>query len=81
MMRAGIHQITLPIPFPLQEVHVYLVEAGSGWIMIDAGFPSLEAREKLDMMTRYAKESGSGRALWHHAVMRSAWIEPCPGLR
>ena len=48
MTRAGIHQITLPIPFPLQTVHVYLVEAGSGWIMVDSGFPSIEAREKLE---------------------------------
>lgn len=33
-----------------------------------------DARSKLDMMTEYAKESGSPRALWYHAAMRSAWI-------
>jgi len=33
-----------------------------------------EARSRLDMMTGYAKESGSPRALWHHAAMRAAWI-------
>ena len=52
MSRVGIHQITLPIPFPLQTVHVYLMEAGSGWIMIDSGFPSIEAREKLESEVR-----------------------------
>ena len=52
MTRDGIHQITLPIPFPLQTVHVYLVEAGSGWIMID-GFPSIEARENLESEVRW----------------------------
>ncbi|HJN93655.1 MAG TPA: MBL fold metallo-hydrolase, partial [Dehalococcoidia bacterium] len=48
MKRPGIHQITLPIPFPLKEVHVYLVEAGDGLVMIDAGFPSVEARDRLE---------------------------------
>ena len=48
MKRPGIHQITLPIPFPLKEVHAYLVEAGNGWVMIDAGFPSVEARDRLE---------------------------------
>jgi tetratricopeptide (TPR) repeat protein len=33
-----------------------------------------EARAKLEMMTRYAGESGSPRALWYHAAMRAAWI-------
>jgi tetratricopeptide (TPR) repeat protein len=33
-----------------------------------------EARARLDLMTAAAKESGSARALWHHAAMRAAWI-------
>lgn len=33
-----------------------------------------KARIKLEMMTMYAKESGSPRALWYHAAMRAAWI-------
>jgi tetratricopeptide (TPR) repeat protein len=32
------------------------------------------ARVRLDAMTAAAKESGSPRALWHHAAMRAAWI-------
>jgi len=32
------------------------------------------ARARLDVMTAAAKESGSPRALWHHAAMRAAWI-------
>ncbi len=48
MFRPDVHQITLPIPFPLKEVHAYLIETGSGWVMIDAGFPSVEARDRLE---------------------------------
>ena len=33
-----------------------------------------DARAKLELMTRYAGESGSARALWYHAAMRAAWI-------
>jgi tetratricopeptide (TPR) repeat protein len=33
-----------------------------------------EARTKLDMMTGYARESRSPRALWYHAAMRAAYI-------
>ena len=33
-----------------------------------------EAREKLEMMHEFAKESGSARALWYHAAMRAAYI-------
>jgi len=32
------------------------------------------ARERLDQMRGYAEESGTSRALWHHAAMRAAWI-------
>ena len=32
------------------------------------------ARQKLDAMHRYAKESGSPRALWYHAAMRASYI-------
>jgi tetratricopeptide (TPR) repeat protein len=33
-----------------------------------------EARARLDAMTAAARESGSPRALWHHAAMRASWI-------
>jgi tetratricopeptide (TPR) repeat protein len=33
-----------------------------------------EARAALDRMTAYARESGSPRALWHHAAMRASFI-------
>jgi tetratricopeptide (TPR) repeat protein len=33
-----------------------------------------DAWQKLQMMDRYARESGSPRALWYHAAMRAAWI-------
>jgi len=44
----GIIQITLPMPFMLRSVHVYLVEGTSGWLMIDSGFPTEEAQEILE---------------------------------
>ncbi len=39
-----------------------------------------DARARLDAMTAAAKESGSPRALWHHAAMRAAWIVETGGL-
>ena len=39
-----------------------------------------EARKALEQMTRYARESGSKRALWYHAAMRAAWIVETGGL-
>jgi len=33
-----------------------------------------DAQTKLEMMTEYAKQSGSPRALWYHAAMRASWI-------
>jgi len=39
----GVHQVTMPIPFPLKEVHAYLIDAGGEWVMMDAGFPSEDA--------------------------------------
>jgi tetratricopeptide (TPR) repeat protein len=39
-----------------------------------------EARETLEQMTRYARESGSARALWYHAAMRAAWIVETGGM-
>lgn len=32
-----IHQVQLPLPFPLRIVNVYLVRDGSGWAVVDAG--------------------------------------------
>ncbi len=39
----GVHRVTMPIPFPLKEVHAYLIDAGGEWVMMDAGFPSEDA--------------------------------------
>jgi tetratricopeptide (TPR) repeat protein len=38
-----------------------------------------QARKLLDQMSEYVKESGSARALWYHAAMRSAWIVETEG--
>ncbi len=38
-----------------------------------------DARAALDRMGTWAGESGSPRALWHHAAMRAAWIVETEG--
>ena len=45
--RIGVHRVTMPIPFPLKDVHAYLIETGDGWAIMDAGFPSADALEVL----------------------------------
>jgi glyoxylase-like metal-dependent hydrolase (beta-lactamase superfamily II) len=50
----GLYQLTLPLPFRLNHVHVYLVEADDGFILIDTGVNTSEAfsslKRKLDDM-------------------------------
>lgn len=48
LVAEGIIQITLPMPFMLRSVHVYLVEGSGGWLMIDSGFPTEEAQDLLE---------------------------------
>ncbi|MDQ3865191.1 MAG: MBL fold metallo-hydrolase, partial [Actinomycetota bacterium] len=40
----GVHQLKLPVPFPLKFIGSYLVE-GDGWTVIDPGFDYAPARE------------------------------------
>ena len=48
----GLYQLTLPLPFRLNHVHVYLLEADAGFILIDTGVNTPEAflslKQKLD---------------------------------
>jgi glyoxylase-like metal-dependent hydrolase (beta-lactamase superfamily II) len=48
----GLYQLTIPMPFRLNHVHVYLVEADDGFILIDTGVNTPEAfvglKRKLD---------------------------------
>jgi glyoxylase-like metal-dependent hydrolase (beta-lactamase superfamily II) len=50
----GIYQLTIPLPFRLNHVHVYLVEADDGFILIDTGVNTSEAfvglKRKLDQL-------------------------------
>jgi glyoxylase-like metal-dependent hydrolase (beta-lactamase superfamily II) len=39
----GVYQLTIPMPFRLNHVHVYLVEADDGFILIDTGVNTAEA--------------------------------------
>lgn len=41
----GIHQLKLPVPFPLKFIASYLVEGSDGWTVIDPGFDYPPARE------------------------------------
>jgi glyoxylase-like metal-dependent hydrolase (beta-lactamase superfamily II) len=41
----GVHQLKLPVPFPLRFVSVYLIEGDEGWTMIDAGYDYPECHE------------------------------------
>jgi glyoxylase-like metal-dependent hydrolase (beta-lactamase superfamily II) len=43
----GLYQLTLPLPFRLNHVHVYLVEADDGFILIDTGVNTSEAFSSL----------------------------------
>lgn len=40
----GIFRITVPIPFDLQDVNLYLVDTGDGFLLIDTGVRTREAR-------------------------------------
>jgi glyoxylase-like metal-dependent hydrolase (beta-lactamase superfamily II) len=41
----GVHQLKLPVPFPLKFIASYLVEGRDGWTIIDPGFDYPPARE------------------------------------
>lgn len=48
----GLYQLTIPLPFRLNHVHVYLVEADDGFILVDTGVNTSDAfsslKRKLD---------------------------------
>src|SRR5512146_3280155 len=50
----GLYQLTIPMPFRLNHVHVYLVDADDGFILIDTGVNTSEAfaglTRKLDQL-------------------------------
>ena len=41
---SGIWKITLPIPFPLRTVNVYALIGPDGWVLVDAGMGTPDAR-------------------------------------
>ncbi len=44
----GIFRITVPIPFDLRDVNLYLVDTGNGFLLIDTGVATAEAREVIE---------------------------------
>lgn len=46
-VRDGIWQITLPLPFELSSVNVYLVRLSEGWMLVDCGLGTEESYHEL----------------------------------
>jgi len=44
----GAYRIEMPIPFPLKSVHAYVLETAEGFVLVDSGFPSIEARTVIE---------------------------------
>ena len=42
---SGIWKITMPIPFPLRTVNVYALVGQNGWVLVDAGMGTPDARK------------------------------------
>jgi glyoxylase-like metal-dependent hydrolase (beta-lactamase superfamily II) len=42
----GIRRVTFPLPWQLDHVHSYLLEADDGWIVVDTGLGTPDAREQ-----------------------------------
>lgn len=42
---SGVWKITMPIPFPLRTVNVYALVGKNGWVLVDAGMGTPDARE------------------------------------
>ena len=64
-----IHQVTLPVPFPLRTANVYLASVGGGTILVDTGFFAPDPWERLrSEVASFAAAHGPLRAviLTHH---------------
>lgn len=49
-----IARIDVPVPLPVKHTHCYAVDTGSGWLVVDAGMDTPEAREQWDLaLKRY----------------------------
>jgi hypothetical protein len=64
----GLYQLTIPLPFRLNHVHVYLVEADDGFILIDTGVNTSEAftglKRKLHDLPGVSRHHSAG----HHPL-------------
>lgn len=43
-VRPGILWLRLPLPYQLDHVNIYLIEDRDGWVIVDAGISTAEAR-------------------------------------
>jgi glyoxylase-like metal-dependent hydrolase (beta-lactamase superfamily II) len=48
ILPGAVYQITLPLPFELEEVNVHLVRLDDGWMLIDSGFGNTRSFELLE---------------------------------
>lgn len=49
----GVRRLRLPVPFPMGWVNVYALEEGKGFALVDAGYPTPEARRLLRETLRW----------------------------
>ena len=64
----GLYQLTIPLPFRLNHVHVYLVEADDGFMLIDTGVNTSEAFSSLNAQVgRHWPGFPGDHAGGHHA--------------
>lgn len=64
-----VHQVTLPVPFPVRTANVYLIGAPEGTVLVDTGFYTPEAWERLARaVAEFTDAAGPLRAivLTHH---------------
>jgi glyoxylase-like metal-dependent hydrolase (beta-lactamase superfamily II) len=82
----GVHQLKLPVPFPLKFIASYLIEDRDGWTVIDPGFdypPAREAWERGAATLGMSLEDGIARVIVTHLhpdhIGLARWLEERSG--
>lgn len=74
-----IARIDVPVPLPVKHTHCYAVDTGSGWLVVDAGMDTPEAREEWDQaLKRYPLKGHTGLIFVTHChpdhIGLAAWL-------
>lgn len=72
-------RIDVPVPLPVKHTHCYAVDTGAGWLVVDAGMDTPEAREEWDLaLKRYPLEGHTGLIFVTHChpdhIGLAAWL-------